>query len=231
MTVPLLLIPGLNCTERAFLPLVGALWPLTSVTVVNHRRGDSMAAIASAILAEAPPRFALLGFSMGGYIAFEMLRQAPERVDRLCCLATMARPDTAEQAENRRRMIALAEQGRFDQVIGANYPNTVHPDNVSSSELRELHATMARETGAETYVAQQRAILARPDSRADLAGIRVPTCVVVGEADMVTGVDGATEIADGVPGAELTMVPGAGHMVPLEQPAAVGKALARWLGR
>jgi len=231
MTISLLLIPGLNCTERAFMPTLESVWPLASVTIVNHWRGDSMAAIARGILAEAPPRFALLGFSMGGYVAFEMWRQAPRRIDRLCCLATQARPDTPEQAENRRRMIALAAQGRFEQVFGANFANTVHPDHVNDARLREVHARMARETGSETYMAQQTAILGRPDSRLDLAGITVPTSVIVGEADMVTGVDGAREIAEGVPGATFTIVPGAGHMVPLEQPAAVGTALADWLRR
>lgn len=226
---PLLLIPGLNCTERAFVPLLPALWDQTSVGLVNHRRGDTMSAIAAAILAEAPPRFALLGFSMGGYIAFEILRQAPERVSRLCCLATMARPDSAEQAENRRRMLALAEAGKFDSVAGANFPNTVHPDNAGDPQLKATHLSMARATGAATYSAQQRAILGRTDSRPLLPHIAVPTAIIVGAADQVTGVDGAEEIAAGIVGAQLTIIPGAGHLVPLEKPDATADAILAWL--
>lgn len=226
---PLLLIPGLNCTERAFVPLLPALWDQTSVGLVNHRRGDTMSAIAAAILAEAPPRFALLGFSMGGYIAFEILRQAPERVSRLCCLATMARPDSAEQAENRRRMLALAEAGKFDSVAGANFPNTVHPDNAGDSQLKAAHLSMALATGAATYIAQQRAILGRTDSRPLLPHIAVPTAIIVGAADQVTGVDGAEEIAAAIPGAQLTVIEGAGHLVPLERPAETTTAIVEWL--
>ncbi|WEJ33308.1 alpha/beta hydrolase [Devosia sp. SD17-2] len=226
---PLLLIPGLNCTERAFVPLLPALWEQTTVTLVNHRRGDTMADIAAAILAQAPPRFALLGFSMGGYIAFEILRQAPARVSRLCCLATMARPDTAEQADNRGRVMALAAGGKFDSVAGANFPNTVHPDNVDDVALRSAHLTMARDTGAQTYIAQQRAILARTDSRPLLPTLAIPTAVIVGSADQVTGVDGARQIAEAVPGARLTLIEGAGHLVPLEKPAETATAILDWL--
>lgn len=226
---PLLLIPGLNCTERAFVPLLPALWDQTSVGLVNHRRGDTMPAIAAAILAEAPPRFALLGFSMGGYIAFEILRQAPDRVTRLCCLATMARPDTVEQAENRRRMVALAEAGKFDSVAGANFPNTVHPDNAGDPQLKSAHLSMARATGAATYIAQQHAILGRTDSRPLLPHIALPTAVIVGAADHVTGVDGAEEIAAAIPGAQLTVIEGAGHLVPLERPAETTTAIVEWL--
>lgn len=225
----LLLIPGLNCTERAFTGLLPALWPQCSIAIANHRRGDSVAAIAGAILAEAPPRFALLGFSMGGYIAFEMLRQAPERITRLCCLATMARPDTAEQADNRRRMLALARAGKFESVAGANFANTVHPAHEADPVLRGIHEDMARQTGAATYVEQQTAILNRPDSRPLLPRITVPSAVIVGDADRVTGVEAAQEIADGIAGATFTTIAGAGHLVPLERPQETAAAILEWL--
>lgn len=226
---PLLLVPGLNCTERAFAGLLPTLWPERSIVIANHRRGESMSAIAAAILAEAPPRFALLGFSMGGYIAFEMLRQAPERIARLCCLATMARPDSAEQGENRRRMLALAEAGKFDAIAAANFPNAVHPDHERDEALRTIHVEMARQTGATTYIAQQTAILGRPDSRPLLPQISVPAAVIVGDADRITGVDGAEEIAAGIPDASLTVIAGAGHLVPLERPAETARAVVDWL--
>jgi len=231
MPEPLLLIPGLNCTEEAFVPLLPQLWAHGSVMLVNHRRGGSMADIARAVLAEAPPRFALLGFSMGGYIAMEILRQAPDRVTRICFLSTTAAPDTAEQAENRRRMVQLAEGGRFDLVAGANFPNVVHPESLRNAPLQAAHLRMARLTGAEVYVDQQTAILDRPDSRSMLPGITVPTAVIVGEADQVTGVAGAEELAANVPGATLSIIPGAGHLLPLERPGAASAAIVSWLTR
>ncbi|GHA20897.1 alpha/beta hydrolase [Devosia pacifica] len=226
---PIVLVPGLNCTERAFVEVLPALWPFGSVTIANHRRGGTVTEIARGILAEAPERFALLGFSMGGYIAFEIFRQAPHRIERLCCLATSARPDTPEQTENRERQIALTESGKFASVAKAAFPLVVHSDNVGNERLRAIHLDMAAATGAETYVVQQKAIIARPDSRPMLAGIGCPTAVIVGETDQITGVEAAVEIANTVPGAKLTRVPGAGHLVPLEQPAAVQGALAHWM--
>lgn len=231
MPEPLLLIPGLNCTEEAFVPLLPQLWAHGSVTLVNHRRGRSIADIARAILAEAPQRFVLLGFSMGGYIALEIMRQAPDRVTRLCFLSTTARPDSPEQAENRRRMVKLAEGGRFDLVAGANFPNVVHPDSLDDAAVKTAHLRMARLTGAEVYIDQQTAILGRPDSRSLLPGIVVPTAVIVGEADQVTGVEGAEELAANVPGATIAIIPGAGHLLPLERPEAASAAIVSWLTR
>src|SRR5690606_40544081 len=114
-------------------------------------------------------------------------------------------------------VMALAAGGKFDSVAGANFPNTVHPDNVDDVALRSAHLTMARDTGAQTYIAQQRAILARTDSRPLLPTLAIPTAVIVGSADQVTGVDGARQIAEAVPGARLTLIEGAGHLVPLEK--------------
>ena len=109
--MPILLVPGLACSPRIFAPVIPALWRFGPVTVANHIRDDNMGAIARRILAEAPPRFALAGHSMGGYIAFEIMRQAPERVAKLALMNTQARPDTPEASERRRGQIARA-QGR-----------------------------------------------------------------------------------------------------------------------
>src|SRR6187402_3054757 len=101
--LPTVLIPGLLCTPRLYAEQIPALWRFGPVTITNHTQDDSMAGIARRILAQAPPRFALIGLSMGGYVAFELQRQAPERVAKLALLATTARPDTPEQTEQRKR--------------------------------------------------------------------------------------------------------------------------------
>jgi pimeloyl-ACP methyl ester carboxylesterase len=226
---PIVLVPGLNCTAEVYAAQLPALWQFGSVLIPDHKRGSTMAEIAAAILTDAPPTFALAGFSMGGYIVFEMLRQAPERITRLALIDTMARPDTPEQAQKRNDSIRLAEAGKLLQLSATNFPNAVHPDNVNRADVKAIALRMAEHNGAEVYVRHQRAILARPDSRPDLAGITVPTTVIVGEADIITPVDAAHEMADGIADAHLVTIAGAGHMSPTEQPAAVTQALAGWL--
>src|ERR1041385_6872948 len=116
-TMPILLVPGLVSSPRFFAPVGPARWGLGPVTVANHIRDDNMGAIARRILAEAPPRFALAGHSMGGYIAFEIMRQAPHRVAKLALIDTQARPDTPEISERRRGQIARAKAGEFHAII------------------------------------------------------------------------------------------------------------------
>ncbi len=121
-TMPILLVPGLASSSRIFAPVIPAMWRFGPVTVANHIRDDTMGAIARRILAEAPPRFALAGHSMGGYIAFEIMRQAPERVAKLALINTQARPDTPEASERRRSQIARARAGEFRAVRDELFP-------------------------------------------------------------------------------------------------------------
>lgn len=228
---PFLLIPGLNCDARVYNGVAQTLWPFGPVTIANNREGEGVSAIAEGILATAPPRFGLVGFSMGGYIAFEILRQAPERVEKLALLDTTARPDSAESIENRKRRIALAEGGKFGLVIEQSYPATVHPDNASNSSLYSMHRAMADANGPEAYIRQQRAIIDRPDSRPVLSSIKVPTLIVVGEADEITPPDAAQEMHDAIPGSELVIVAQAGHLALLEHPLIVQNAIRAWAER
>src|SRR6202022_366415 len=124
---PILMIPGLLCSPRLYADQVPHLWRLGPVTIADHTRDDSMGAIAQRILASAPPRFALIGLSMGGYLSFEIMRQSPERVAKLTLLDTSARPDTPEQSEARRAQIALAGSGRLAEALDALFPRLVHP--------------------------------------------------------------------------------------------------------
>ncbi len=228
--LPVVLIPGLNCTPALFGPQLPALAAGRLVMVGDHTRHDRIAAIAAAILEEAPPRFALAGLSMGGYVCFEMLRQQPERIARLALLDSSARADTPEHAERRRAQMALASrEGGFDEVCEMLWSLLVHEDRRGDLALRETVMGMAKETGAETFIREQTALLGRPDSRADLAAIPCPTTVIVGDADRLTPPKVAREIADGVPGARLVEIPHCGHLSTLERPEAVTTALMDWL--
>jgi pimeloyl-ACP methyl ester carboxylesterase len=231
MAETLVLIPGLACTARLFEPQIAALSAGRTIVVADHTQDDSIAAIAARLLREAPGRFDLAGLSMGGYIAMEVMRQAPERVERLALLDTSARPDTTEASQDRKRLIALAEAGRFEEIHSALWPRLVHPDHRDDQALQDIMLGMMRATGAEAYIRQQRAIMARADSRPLLPGTEIPTLVLVGESDAITPPEIAREMAEMIEWASLVVIPEAGHMSTLEQPERVTQALQLWLGQ
>ena len=226
---PLVLIPGLLCDERLFSAQISALGDRAAVRVVDHRGAATMPTLAAEILALAPKRFALAGLSMGGYIAFEILRQAPERVERLALLDTSARPDLAEQSENRRRLVALAQKKGLAVPAREMFTKLVAPSRAEDETLRSVFLDMAEATGVSGFASQQAAIMTRADSRPMLARISCPTLVLVGEEDQLTPPQLAREIADGIAGSHLAVVPGAGHLSTLEAPEAVNAALKDWL--
>jgi pimeloyl-ACP methyl ester carboxylesterase len=227
--MPIVLVPGLNCSPRLYAAQMPALWRLGPVTVATHTRDGTMAAIAARILGAAPPRFALAGLSMGGYIALEIIRQAADRVERLALLDTGARADTPEASEKRVTNIALAESGRFEDVIGPQFPLYVHPARANDAALKADYLAMCRDVGPEAYVRQQKAIMARVDSRPLLPSIRCPTLVLVGEQDAATPPELSEEMAAAIPGARLARVPECGHLSTMEQPETVTRELVAWL--
>jgi pimeloyl-ACP methyl ester carboxylesterase len=229
-TMPILLVPGLTCSARIYAPVMPALWRFGPVTVANHIRDDSMSAIARRILAEAPPRFALAGHSMGGYIAFEIMRQAPERVAKLALINTQARPDTVEASARRRALMARARDGGLHDVVDEMFPLMVHPSRAHEAGLRELFHDMADDVGIEGFTNNQTAIIARADSRPTLATIKCPTLVLTGDQDLVIPNGLSTEMAQGIAGAKLVILPNCGHCPQPEQPEATAEALAEWLG-
>jgi len=224
-SVPILLVPGLNCSSRLYAAQVPALWRLASVMVADHRRGETMAEIARQILAAAPSRFRLAGLSMGGYIALEIMRQAPARVLRLALLDTSARPEAPEQTERREKLIALAQKGHFLEINNILWPVLVDPSRLKDAGLRAEIDRMAEESGAEAFVRQQRAIIGRADSRPTLGTIKCPTLMIVGASDQLTPPAHAEETAQGIPGAKLVTLAGCGHMSPMEKPEEVTRLL------
>jgi pimeloyl-ACP methyl ester carboxylesterase len=227
--LPVVLVPGLLTSPRLYAEQVPALWHVGPVTIASPTRHDTVAALAGDILATAPPRFALAGLSMGGYIAFEIIRQAPDRVAKLALLDTSARPDTPEQTERRNTQIGLARSGRFAEIADLQFPLLVHRLSQDDAGLRELVRLMAEEVGPEAFVRQQQAIIARPDSRPGLGEVACPTLVLVGDGDELTPPELSVEIADGIPDARLVVVTGSGHLSTVEQPQQVTRALVDWL--
>ena len=185
-SLPIVLLPGLLGSPRLYAEQIPELWRTGPVTVADHTRDDSMGAIARRILQSAPERFALAGLSMGGYLCFELLRQAPKRVARLVLLDTSARPDTPELSGQRRSQIDMAREGRLAELTDMLFPRLVHARRWGDESLRRTVRAMAQEVGVTGFANQQAAIIGRPDSRPGLAAIRCPTLVIVGDGDMVT---------------------------------------------
>lgn len=227
--LPIVLVPGLLTSPRLFGEQLPLLWRHGPVTIADTTRDDAIAAITSRILADAPPRFALAGLSMGGYISFEIVRQAPGRVDRLALLDTSARPDTPEVTRRRQAQIELARGGRFAEVADQQFPLLVHPSRQGDPSARALVRLMADETGPDAFIRQQQAIMGRVDSRPGLGTIDRPTLVLVGDGDQLTSPELSAEIAGSIPGARLVVVVGAGHLSTLDQPDQVTGALMAWL--
>jgi pimeloyl-ACP methyl ester carboxylesterase len=228
--INLVLIPGLLCSPALWAPQIRALSDIADVAVADHTRHDSMREIATAILAAAPPRFALAGLSMGGYIAYEIIRQAAERVSQVALLDTGTRADAPERREGRFRLIALAEQDGAVRAQRELLPLLIHTDRLGDKPLVDTVLQMAVDTGLAAFKRQQTAIMARPDNRALLSTIRCPSLVLVGREDALTPPAMAQEIADGIPGSRLEIISDCGHLSTLEQPAAVNRALRAWLG-
>ena len=226
---PIVLIPGLLASARLYAPQLAPLWCVGPVTIANHTHADTLSALARRILDGAPPRFALAGLSMGGYIAFEIMRQAAARVAKLALLDTGARAETAAQTELRKAPMEMAKSGRFAEVAAAAFEFYVHPDRHSDLALKTQFMTMAEENGAQAYLRQQRAIMGRPESRPSLSAIACPTLVLVGEQDRGTPVELSQEIAAAIPGSRLVIIPACGHLSTIERPAAVSEALVEWM--
>ena len=226
---PLLLLPGLLCDAALWRAQIADLADLAECSVADLTRHDSVEGMAEAALADAPPRFALAALSMGGYVAHEIMRRAPERVERLALLDTSARADSDEQRARRRGLITLARQGRFRGVTPRLLPLLVHPARLDDEPLVEIVMGMAERIGRDAFLRQQTAILGRPDSRPDLPRIDCPTLVLCGRQDAVTPLEGHEEMAAAIPAARLVVIEECGHLSPLERPAAVSAAMREWL--
>jgi len=226
---PLVLLPGLLCDATLWRAQVEGLAAIASVFVPDLTLDTEVAAMAARVLAVAPERFALGALSMGGYVAFEIMRQAPQRVTRLALFSTSASPDTAEQAEERRQGIASLGHGRFVGVGRHLLPQLIHPSRLAEPVAQTVRA-MAERVGGPAFLRQQQAILARPDSRPGLAGIAVPTLVGVGDSDELTPPAEARIIHEGIAGSTLHVFGTCGHLPALERPDETTGLLRSWLG-
>lgn len=225
----LALLPGLLTDDALWQHQMAPLSEAADPWVADFTSQDSTAAMAASVLDAMPERFALCGLSMGGYVAFEIMRQAPERVERLALLDTQARQDPPEIRQRRSDMMQLAERGEFKGVTQRLLPQLVHPERVDEPEVGGVVMDMAERIGKEAFLRQQTAILGRADSLPTLAEIACPTLVLCGQDDLLTPPDRHLEMAAGIANARLVKLPDCGHLPPLERPQETTAALLQWL--
>ena len=215
--------------ERLFAAQIDALRGDHECAAFVFRDHDSLGAMAEDLLGRTPARFTLIGLSLGGYLAFEIIRRAPARIARLALLDTTAAPDNAVRRAGRLADIEKVRSGSIDALIPELPARWLHPGHRDDATLVALMADMARNIGARGQMNQQAAMLARPDSLPDLERVRVPTLVACGREDPVTPVQDHEAIAVRINGARLAIVERCGHLSTIEQPDAVTRVLARWL--
>jgi pimeloyl-ACP methyl ester carboxylesterase len=225
----LVLLPGLLCDAALWRHQVEYLQDLAEITVADLTLDSTIEAMADRVLSTAPRRFALAGLSMGGYVAQEILRQAPERVERLALIDTNARADNEEQRKARRDLITLAEIGTFKGVTPRLLPNLVHPTRLSDPAVAGVVMDMAERVGQEAFKRQQEAIMGRKDGRGDLTAVSVPTLVLAGRQDLLCPPKVQEEMMAHLPNGKLVMVEDCGHLAPLERPNATTAVMRYWL--
>lgn len=225
----ILLLPGLLNDASVFTEQVAALSPVSTVEVGDLTLAESIPDMAASVLkSTSAKRFILLGLSLGGYVAFEIMRQAPERVAGLVLVDTTARPDTPEAREKREALIRLAATD-LDAVTEQLLALLSHPDRMNLPAVRGNIQSMANGLGKDVFARQQRAIMARPDSRPTLKSIACPTLVICGRDDLITPPELAMEIADGIRHSRLEIIEQCGHLSTLDQPEVVCNLLLGWI--
>lgn len=228
-----ILLPGLACDEEVFAHQAAALRGVAQVHISDaHTRAATLPEMAQLLLEEHPGPHGLVGVSMGGMLALELHRQAPERVRAMALLGTSARPDTPELIQLRTQACELFATGRMDEVLRANVLFAFHPTHQKQPGLVGRYLAMLGRAGPNQLIAQNRAVMARVDSRPHLPHISCPVLVACGEADLLTPVEVSREMVDLLPEAAraaMEIVPGAGHMLTMEQPERVSALLLRWV--
>jgi len=222
------MLPGLLEDAEVYAHQISGLAEVADCIVADLTRSETIEGLAHDVLAQAPERFALVAHSMGGYVALDIVRQAPQRVSALALLNTNARADSAEATQNRQRLIDLAARD-FAAVVATLLPKQVTAKSLANTAITGTITQMANAVGPEAFVRQQKAIMGRIDSRSRLAEIRCPTLVVAARDDAIMPLEVLEEMANAIPGSRLVVIESCGHAATLEQPEAVTEALHEWV--
>ncbi len=226
---PLVLLPGSLSDEEVWVNQVPALSDIADIRIPHLMGFDSLDAIADAVLADAPETFALAGFSMGGRVALEVFRRAPERVTRLALIDASVHPIAEGEAEKRQPLLNLAMTEGMEALADAWLPRIVHPSRLDDTPYMARLKAMACRFTPEDYVDEVRALLTRPDARPVMAMIHCPTLILAGEADPLSTPARNAEMAGMIPHARLAILKDCSHFPMLEKPDETNAALCQWL--
>lgn len=229
-TPTLILAPGQLCDSALWTAQAASLADIAEIRVADLTLDDTVEAMAQRVLADAPARFAVCGLSLGGYVAFEIVRRAPDRVTHLGLMNTSARPDTVDRSTERSRSVRAARIGTFKGVTAHFLPSILHPAHAADPKMAEVVLAMTERVGRVAFEKQQNAAILRPDCRPLLSAIRCPTLVVGGAQDQVTPPMLQTEIAIDIRDAQLEILDPCGHLAPIEQAETVNRLMRAWLG-
>jgi pimeloyl-ACP methyl ester carboxylesterase len=225
------LLPGQLCDEALWAAQIEEMADIADFTVADLTRDDSVEAMAErALAAVSAPRLAVAGLSLGGYVALQIMRRAPQRVARLALISTSARADDPDQTLRRQRSVRAAQIGAFRGVTPRFLPGIIHSDHVADPAKARRVLEMTERVGKMAFERQQRAAMTRPESRPLLPHIRCPTLVIGGREDRVIPPERQEEIAGAISGARLALLTPCGHLAPIEQPDAVSRLMREWLG-
>jgi len=231
MKEPLLLLPGMMCDARLFGPQIDAFSHERVIVTAPQNDHDTVAGLAQDILENAPPQFALAGLSMGGIVAMEVFRQAPDRVTRVALLDTNPKAEVAAVAQNREPQMEKVRAGHLRAVMRDEMKPNYLTDGPRMGQILDLCMAMADALGPDVFINQSRALQTRPDQQDTLRQVKVPTLILCGEDDALCPIHRHELMHDLIPGSTLRIVRNAGHLPTLEQPDTTNEALAQWLNQ
>jgi pimeloyl-ACP methyl ester carboxylesterase len=225
----LILLPGTLCDGSLFQQQVEAFDDFAQCTIGDHSSSDDLQKVAANILDCTKGDFSVMGLSYGGIIAFEMWRQAPERMKRLILLNTTFKLPSSETRIKQQRFVSMARRGEFKEIIVNNLKDTLlHPDHAAMPDIRKQVLDMALKTGKEKYYKQINSQLGRPDSTTDLHFIKCPTLIITGRQDKICTPEIHAQMAAMIPNSKLEIIENCGHLTTLEQPEKVSEVIRKW---
>ncbi len=230
MAKNIVFIPSQLLTADLWAPQIASFRGKADCMVANNAAADTIAGIADGVLAAAPRSFSLCVHGMGGFVAFEIMRRQPERVEKLILISTLASADTPAQTARRMGYLKLVEAGEFAKVVEERIPMMIPTERRSEQALVSLVRKMASDTGPDSFLRQQKAIMARIDSRPSLENIKVPTLLIYGRHDGISSLDHQQEMLTGIKNARLEIVEDSGHLVPIERPEKASALIGTWVG-
>lgn len=225
----MVLVPGFMLDADLWRDMEPLLVRFGPISHADLTRDGTLVEMAERALADAPPAFVLVGFSMGGYVAREIVRQAPDRVNALILIATSARGDSEVQAKRKAAIEAQANAAAFRGLSAAAVASSLHPDNTRRTDLIMRIQAMGQRLGGEVF--RRQSLLDRNDERSELSAIRCPTLVIAGDQDKLRSHDESLEIHHGIKGSAFEVIENTGHMIPLEAPESLASTIGRWLDR